>query len=228
MLEKSMVPRHVAIILDGNRRFAKKLVLEPWKGHSYGKKRVEELLDYAKEFGVREITFYCLSSENLNRPVKELDYLYDLFRETFRGMDRSRLNEEGVCLKFIGDLDLLPSDLKDICVELENCSSEGNRFIVNFCIAYGGRAEIVRAVRRIVESGVRDVDSEVVEKNLLLSSEPDLIIRTGGQKRISNFLLWQGAYSEWIFLDKMWPEVCRDDFVECVEEFGKRKRNFGK
>jgi undecaprenyl diphosphate synthase len=226
MSEKEL--KHVGIILDGNRRFARRLVLEPWKGHEYGRKKVEELLDYAKDFGVEEMTFYCLSCENLNRPSRELEFLFDLFRKTFKEMDVEKLNEDGVRLKFIGDLDLLPEDLKDICLDLELKSSEGDKFKINFCIAYGGRQEIVEMVRRVVSSGVSEVDSEVVERNLLLSSCPDLIIRTGGEKRVSNFLSWQSAYSEWIFLDKMWPEFSKKDFVECVEEFGKRKRNFGR
>jgi tritrans,polycis-undecaprenyl-diphosphate synthase [geranylgeranyl-diphosphate specific] len=223
--------KHVAIILDGNRRFAKRLMLKPWKGHSFGKEKVEELLDYAKELGIKEMTFYALSVENIDsRPKLELEFLYKVFRETFRDMDREKMMRGGVKMKFVGDLSLLPSDLREECVRLEEETAGNSEFVVNFAVAYGGRQELVEAVRRIVDKkvGSDEVCLELVRENLYLSSEPDLIIRTGGEKRISNFLPFQGAYSEWFFLDKMWPEFEKEDLIECLEEFGKRKRNFGK
>jgi tritrans,polycis-undecaprenyl-diphosphate synthase [geranylgeranyl-diphosphate specific] len=218
-------PRHVAIILDGNRRFAKRLMLEPWK------EKVEELLDYAKELGIKEMTFYALSVENIDsRPKLELEFLYNVFRETFRDMDREKMMREGVRMRFIGDLSLLPEDLREECVKLERETVGNSEFVANFCVAYGGRQELVEAVRKIVDKKVSsgEVCLELIGENLYLNSEPDLIIRTGGEKRTSNFLPFQGAYSEWFFLDKMWPEFSKEDLVECLEEFEKRKRNFGK
>ncbi len=228
---ESSDPKHVAIILDGNRRYAKKLLLEPWKGHGFGKKKVEELMDYAKELGINEMTFYALSAENIkNRPAVELEFLYKLFRETFRDMDRDKMMGEGVRMKFIGDLDLLPEDVREECYRLEEDTEDNDEFVANFCVAYGGRQELVSAIRKIIDSKVRgdEVTVGLVENNLYLSSEPDFIIRTGGDRRTSNFLPWQSTYSEWFFLDKMWPEFEKEDLVKCIEEFKARKRNFGK
>lgn len=224
-------PKHVAIILDGNRRFAKKLLLEPWKGHSFGKEKVEELMDYAKELGLNEMTFYALSAENIkNRPAVELEFLYKLFRETFRDMDRDKMMREGVSIRFIGDLDLLPEDVRDECNRLQKDTAGNSEFVANFCVAYGGRQELISAVRKIIDSKVsgEEVNTGLIEDNLYLQSQPDFIIRTGGDKRTSNFLPWQSVYSEWFFLDKMWPEFEKEDLVRCIEEFKGRKRNFGK
>lgn len=234
-MNKELNLKHLAIILDGNRRFAKRLMLEPWKGHEYGKKKVEELLDYAKELGIKEITFYALSVENINnRPKKELNYLYKIFKEAFRDMNREKIEKNGIRMRFIGNLDLLPDDLKQQCLKLEEETKENNKFIVNFAIAYGGRQEIIHAIRKILSKKINEksfdvnsINNELIEENLYLKSEPELIIRTGGEKRTSNFLLWQASYSEWIFLDKMWPEFNKEDLVNCINEYKQRKRNFG-
>lgn len=226
----SQNPEHVAIILDGNRRFAKKLMLEPWKGHEYGRKKVEDLLDYAKSLGIKEMTFYALSVENINnRPKRELSFIYKIFREAFRDMDLEKLNKDKVKMRFIGNLSLLPEDLKEQCLKLETATSKNNQFIVNFAIAYGGRQELIEAVKNILKkkTKVDEVNNSLIEENLYMDSQPDLIIRTGGEKRTSNFLLWQASYSEWFFLDKMWPEFKKEDLINCIEEFKKRKRNFG-
>jgi len=222
---------HIGIILDGNRRFAKRLLLEPWKGHEYGKEKVEDLIDYAKEFGVNELTFYALSIENLkNRPKNELDYLLNLFKETFKNLDKEKITRNRVKINFIGDLSLLPVDLQNECKKLENETKDNSNFTVNFAIAYGGRQELIDAVKKILRNKIdpERVTEDIIKENLYLKDEPDLIIRTGGEKRTSNFLPWQSVYSEWIFLDKMWPEFSKDDFRVCLEEFKKRKRNFGK
>jgi len=224
-------PKHIAIILDGNRRYAKKLMLEPWKGHDYGGKKVEELIDYAGDLGVNELTFYALSIENIkNRSEKELKHLYKLFSKTFNEINREKLRKNKTKIKFIGNLNLISEDLKKQCLDLEKETASNNNFIINFAIAYGGKQELVEAVKKIVKSdvGVEDINEELIEDNLWLSNEPDLVIRTGGALRTSNFLLWQSTYSEWFFLDKLWPEFGKEDLIECIEEFGRRKRNFGK
>ena len=142
-------PKHIAIILDGNRRFAKRLMLEPWKGHEYGGKKVEELLDFAKELDINEMTFYVLSVENIKkRPKKELNYLYKIFKETFNNLDKEKIRKNKIKIRFIGNLDLLPYDLKKQCLNLEKNTTENNNFVVNFAIAYGGRQEIIEAVKK--------------------------------------------------------------------------------
>ncbi|MEM0465843.1 MAG: polyprenyl diphosphate synthase [Candidatus Pacearchaeota archaeon] len=226
------IPKHVAIILDGNRRFAKRLMLEPWKGHEYGAKKVDKLIKFAtNKLGIKELTFYCLSIENINsRPKKELEYLYKLFKKEFTKLNRKELEEQGIKVKFIGNLNLLPKDLKEQCKKLENETKKNKRFLINFALAYGGRQEIIEAVKKIIKNKLEpdDINEKNFEKNLYIKDEPDLIIRTGGEKRTSNFLPWQSVYSELIFIDKTWPEFERQDFINCIEEFKKRKRNFGK
>ncbi|MEK6872596.1 MAG: polyprenyl diphosphate synthase [Nanoarchaeota archaeon] len=222
--------KHVAFVLDGNRRFAKRLMLEPWKGHEYGRKKVEELLDHVMELGIKEMTFYALSVENIkNRPKKELNYLYKIFSETFKEIDSEKIEKNKIKIKFIGDLSLLPEELRKLCLKLEERTKNNKKVIVNFAIAYGGRQEIIEAVKKILKNKVKveDINENLFEDRLYLKSEPDLIIRTGGEKRTSNFLPWQSIYSEWFFLDKMWPEFDKNDLINCIEEYKKRKRNFG-
>ena len=225
------IPKHIGIILDGNRRFAKRLLLEPWKGHEYGAEKVEKLLDYMKEIGIKEFTLYCMSVENINhRPKNELDYLFKIFRKEFREMNREKLMANGIKIRFIGNLNLLPADLKEQCLKLEKETEMNHDYIVNFALAYGGRQEIIEAVRKIVLKKLKpeEINEEVFGKNLWLESEPELVIRTGGEKRTSNFLPWQAAYSELLFLDKFWPEFDKEDLIMAIEEFQRRKRNFGK
>ncbi len=228
-------PTHVAIILDGNRRFAKRLMLEPWKGHEHGRKKVEQFLNFAKDLKIKEMTFYALSIENIKKRSKnELNYLYNVFRETFRDLDKKKIHKHKIRIRFIGNLDLLPEDLKNQCKKLEEDTEKNNEFIVNFVIAYGGRQEIINVVKKILKNKIKNNnfnENEIeglIEENLYLKSEPDLIIRTGGEKRTSNFLPWQAVYSEWFFIDKMWPEFEKEDLVDCIKEYKIRKRNFGK
>lgn len=227
----SQNPNHIGIILDGNRRFAKRLMLEPWKGHEYGKEKVEKLLDWARELEIKEFTLYCLSVENMkNRPKNELEYLFKVFRDAFRNLEREKIDRYKIRMKFIGNLNLLPEDLAEQCRVLEKETEKNSNYIVNFALAYGGRQEIIEAVKKILRNKVKedDVTEETFKKALWLENEPDLIIRTGGEKRTSNFLPWQSAYSELIFLDKFWPEFTKEDLVSCMQEFNSRKRRFGK
>jgi len=219
---------HIGIILDGNRRFAKKLMRQPWKGHEEGAKRVEELLDWCKELQIKELTLYCFSLENFKRTKEEVDFLMKLFRKEFERLEKDeRIKENEVKIKFIGQKELLDKNLQELMKRIEDKTKDYNNYILNFVIAYGGRQEILSAIKKLVDS-----QKEINEKNfkecLLLKDEPDLIIRTGGEKRTSNFLPWQSIYSEWIFLDKMWPEITKKDLQEAITEFNGRQRRFGK
>jgi tritrans,polycis-undecaprenyl-diphosphate synthase [geranylgeranyl-diphosphate specific] len=222
---------HIGIILDGNRRFAKRLLLEPWKGHKYGAKKVEKLIEWANEQKIKELTLYCLSVENIKkRPKKELRYLFNLFIKEFKNMDREKINKNKIKIKFIGNLSLLPSELSKECKKLEKNTEKNNKMKVNFAISYGGKQEIIQAIKKIIKKDIpaKAIDENIINKNLYMSSQPDLIIRTGGEKRTSNFLTWQSTYSEWLFLDKMWPEFQKKDLIQAIKEFKKRKRRFGK
>jgi len=228
-------PKHVGIILDGNRRFAKKLMLKPWKGHEWGAKKVEALMDWCKELDIREITLYAWSLENFNRPKTEFKYLMGLFRTEFaRILKDKRLEEDGIKIRFIGRINLFPQDVQDSMHALMEKTKRNSNYIINFAMAYGGRAEIIDAARKLVQDvqtgkiSAADINEETFSNYLYLKDEPDLIIRTGGEKRLSNFLLYQGSYSELIFLQTLWPEFEKKDFVACVAEYKKRQRRFGK
>ena len=229
------VPRHVAIILDGNRRFAKRLMLKPFMGHEWGAKKVERLFDWCKELGVKELTLYSFSIENFNRPKEEFNFLMDIFKKEFNRLkDDERLEKDDIRINFIGRISMFPAGVQQIMRELEEKTRKHSRFIINFAMAYGGRAEVIDAVRKIAEEvkqgnlDVTKINEEVFTDKLYMSDEPDLIIRTGGEHRTSNFLIWQAHYSEWVFLEKMWPEFEKEDFLQCIEEYSKRERRFGR
>ncbi|MBN1156692.1 di-trans,poly-cis-decaprenylcistransferase [Candidatus Woesearchaeota archaeon] len=230
-----MKPKHVAIILDGNRRYAKKHFINPAKGHQKGGKNVERLLEWASELGIRELTLYIFSIENFNRTKKEFNYLMGLFREQFKRLyNDPRIDRERVKVNFIGKTELFPKDVQQMATKLQKRTKRHENYRINFAFGYGGRTEIADAARRIAEKvkkgkiKIKDIDEETMRENLYLSSYPDIIIRTGGEKRISNFLIYQGAYSEWFFLDKLWPEFTKNDLRKCIVEFEKRERRFGK
>lgn len=219
---------HVAIIIDGNRRHAKKNFWKPWEGHDKGAEKVEETIIWASELGLKELTFYALSIENLERDKEEVDKLFEIFRIWLKKLEiDKRIKEKQIKFRFIGNLSLLPEDLQEICKNLERKTEIHNKLTVNLCVAYGGKQELIEAIKKLVKSKEK-ITEENLKKNLWLQSEPDLIIRTGGKIRTSNFLPWQAVYSEWIFLDKLWPEFTKKDFISCLEKFEKVQRNFGK
>lgn len=230
-----MVPKHIAIILDGNRRFAKRLMLKPWKGHEWGAEKVEKLFEWCRELDIKELTLYTLSLENLNRQKEELDYLLNLFRNEFtKILSDERIDKNEVRINFIGRLWMLPADLQDIMQKIMKKTEKYGKHIVNFAMAYGGRAEIIDAAKRIAEKvkeGKIDLDKineEVFSQHLYLESKPELIIRTGGEKRISGFLLYQGSYAEFYFIDKLWPEFEKADLVGAINDYADRERRFGR
>jgi len=231
------VPKHIAIILDGNRRFAKRLMMKPWMGHEWGAKKIEFLLEWLKEFEIKELTLYAFSIQNFNRPKEEFDYLMNIFRNEFDRLINEKkdlLMKHKIRINFIGRLWMFEKDIEERMKKLMEMTKENNKYIVNIAMAYGGREEIIDAVKKIAEDikkgklDVNEINEEIFSKNLFLSSEPDLIIRTGGEKRTSNFLMFQSPYSEWFFLEKTWPEFEKEDLIAVIEEFKKRERRFGR
>lgn len=219
---------HVAIIIDGNRRYAKRKALEVWKGHDFGAETVEKTIEWCNDLKIKELTFYALSHENLKRDKLEVDALMNLMRRWFKKLKSDeRIKKNKIKIKFIGRLHLLPKDLQELSLETEKDTKDHSNLIVNFCIAYGGRQEIVDSVTHLIKNNLQ-VTEENIKKNLYLQSEPELIIRTGGAPRLSNFLTWQSIYSEIIFLEKLWPEFTKQDLVDCIEKYSNIKRNFGK
>jgi len=229
------IPYHLAIVLDGNRRLAKRLMLKPFKGHEYGAKKVSELLDWCKEYGIKELTLYAFSIENFDRPKQEFDFLMDLFEKEFKKVKHDeRIYDEKVKINFIGRIDMFPEKVKKQMKDLMVSTKNHSNFIVNFAMAYGGRAEIIDATKKIAQQikegklNIDQINEEVFKKNIYLESEPDLIIRTSEQ-RLSGFLLWQGSYAEIQFLpDVLWPEFSKEHFIKCMEDYADRERRFGK
>tara|TARA_Y100000310_G_scaffold159627_1_gene159292 strand:- start:53278 stop:53973 length:696 start_codon:yes stop_codon:yes gene_type:complete len=229
------VPKHIAIILDGNRRYAKKLMLKPFNGHEFGAKKVEALFDWCKELGIKEITLYAFSWQNRNRPKLEYYFLINLFMKEFTRMfNDKRIDEDKVKINFIGRTWIFPKELQNIMQKLTDKTKDYNNFTVNFAMAYGGREEVIDAIKKLGEEiknkdiNIDDINEEVFAKNLYTDHEPELIIRTGGEKRTSNFLIWQSWYSEWIFLEKTFPEFEKQDLINAIENYSKRERRFGK
>ena len=234
MSEKNKVPRHIGIILDGNRRFSKRLMMKPWMGHEWGAKKVEELLGWAADLGIKEMTLYALSIENFNRPKEEFDFLMELFRKEFDALNEDeRIIKNQIRINIIGRLSMFPEDIQQRMYGIMEKTKNHSKHVVNLAMAYGGRAEIIDATKRIaqqIKDGKLDVDrinEEVFQRNLYIESEPDLIIRTSGERRSSGFLLWQGSYAEFFFSEKLWPEFEKEDLVAAIEDYKKRERRFG-
>ena len=227
-VQKGAVPRHIAIIMDGNGRWAKARLLPRSIGHQHGFNRMIGLLEHADDVGVEYVTVYALSTENLNRPQEELNGLFNLVRTRFLTEIR-RICEKGARMRIIGERSMLPQDIQDIVKQAEEETSCNEGRYINVALAYGSRAEIAHAANELVKAGL-PITEENLSKAMYTGDqpEPDLIIRTGKEKRLSNFLLYQGAYSELYFSDKMFPEFSDDDLDAAIEEYNNRTRRFGK
>ncbi len=222
------IPRHIAIIMDGNGRWAKKRLLPRSVGHKNGMERMIGLMEHAFDLGVDYITVYALSTENLKRPKEELDGLFGLLRNHFKEYMK-RIFEKGVRFRAVGNLSLLPQDVQDILHESEADTAHFQGKGINVAVAYGARDEIIQAVNKAVARG-EQVTEESFAKLLYTADvpDPDLIIRTGKEVRLSNFLLYQAAYAELYFSEKMFPEFSNQDMDEAIAEFSRRTRRFGK
>ena len=234
------VPEHVGIIPDGNRRLARRLLQKPWKGHEWGFQKVKNLIEWSKELGIKVLTFYTLSLENLERrPKRELNYLFNIARKELDDIIENGENivhRNRVKLSFWGRLDLIPEDLRERMERVSDITKNYSRQYVNLAIAYGGRQEILDASRRLAtdlkKGKIQEdkIDESLFRKYLWTNGfkDPDLIVRTGGDKRLSNFLPFQSVYSEIVFLDKFWPELEKEDFSRAVRDFEGRERRFGR
>ncbi len=222
------VPNHVGIIMDGNGRWAKRRLLPRLAGHRAGMKRMLSLIEHAFDAGIKELTLFALSTENLSRPKEELEGLFDLFRLYFT-QHISPLCEKGIRLRVIGDRALIPADIVRLIAEAEDQTKGGERGLLAFAIGYGGRQDIVAACNKAVKEGKEQTLESFAEK---LStggmSQMDLLIRTGGEKRLSNFLLFEAAYAELWFSEKMFPAFSDGDLDEALRDYQRRDRRFGK
>lgn len=237
-VKNGLKPEHIAIILDGNRRWASEKDLDPWFGHETGAERVEDLLDWCLKLDVKSITLYAFSTENFARSEGEVDEILRIAGVKFRELlTDERIHKNKVCVKVIGRVNLLPKDLQQLIENVEKTTQDYSEHFWNIAIAYGGRAEIADAAKKIAEKvkegkiNPEKVDEQLFEQHLYTShmpkQDPDLIIRTSGEERLSGFLLWQSAYSELCFLDVYWPDFRLIDLLRAVRTFQKRKRRFG-
>ena len=225
--------------MDGNRRWAKRHLTIPKKGHWKGADAVENLLDWCEEFDIKIITLYALSAENLDRNDDELEYLYELIRRRLGKLyNDPRIHKNKMRVKGIGRIELLPKSIKDILNQLDSATKNYDKHFLNIALAYGGQNELVDAVKKIggkIKDGslnINDIDKQEIESNLYTShlpqSSPDMILRTSGEKRLSGFLIWQSAYSELVFMDIFWPEFRKIDLMRAIRTFQERKRRLGK
>lgn len=222
------VPRHVAVIMDGNGRWAQKRLLPRSAGHKAGMNNMIALAEELFARGVQYCTFYTLSAENLSRPREELEGLYSLFRTYFR-KNTQRLKKNGITLRVIGDLSLIPEEVAAIVREGALSTEGGKKGVLILAIGYGGRQEILQAVNRAVKEG-KEVTAEKFSSLLYTGDipDPDLLIRTGRELRLSNFLLWQSAYTEFYFSDTLFPDFSEKELDEALSAYALRKRRFGK
>jgi tritrans,polycis-undecaprenyl-diphosphate synthase [geranylgeranyl-diphosphate specific] len=222
-------PNHIAIILDGNRRYAKRLMMNPWEGHRVGMNRLKELFQWIYDLGVKELTLYCFSMQNFNRPKPEFDFLMDIFEKAFlEAYSDPRTDERQIRFRCIGRIQLLPKKVQSALFKLTDKTKSYAGPTVNLCLAYGGREELIDAMNLMLKNPPQEITPDEFRKFLYFDSEPDIIVRTGGEKRTSNFLPWQAVYSEWFFLDKTWPEFTEEDLKNIIEEYYQRERRFGK
>jgi len=236
---KMPVPKSVAIIMDGNRRFAKRLMKKPWEGHKIGVMKARDVFKWACEIGIKYITIYTLSIENLkSRPKMELRQIFKYFdneMDVLLSGDHI-IHKTKTRVRFIGRIKVLPKKLQQKMKKIEHLTERYKDHFLNMAVAYGGRQEIIDACKKIAKKTSKgiikpgQINENLIKKNLYVSDfpYPDLIIRTGGERRISNFLLWQSAYSELAFTNKKWPEMDKNTFLRIIRNYQKRERRFGK
>lgn len=222
---------HVAIIMDGNRRWAREHNLPTPAGHKKGVDSLREITRACDDLGIKYLTVYAFSTENWNRKQKEVDFLMDLVAITLKN-ELAEMHKEGVKISFIGDMSRLSDKLQKVISNSVEKTKYNEGVNLQIALNYGSRDEITNAVKQIVRLGYseEEITPQIISENLYTSNipDPDLLIRTGGEKRISNYLLWQIAYSEVIVVDEYWPEFNKNSLIKCIEEYSKRQRRYGK
>ncbi len=224
-----IIPKHIGIIMDGNGRWAKKRGLPRTAGHIQGAKVFKKCVGYCKDFGVECVTFYAFSTENWKRPKAEVDAIMKLFGQYLD--DAMKMTEENAKFIFLGDPEPLSEELKRKIKNVTEASAANNGVVCCIAINYGGRDDIVHAVKEIIASNVHidDINERTISEHLYTKGLPevDLIIRPSGEQRLSNFLIWQAAYAEYVFMDVLWPDFEKDDLEIAIKEYSKRNRRFG-
>jgi undecaprenyl diphosphate synthase len=226
----SGLPKHIAIIMDGNGRWAELRGVPRTEGHRRGAQRAKEIIEASYEIGLGNLTLYTFSVENWRRPLDEVFTLMSLLKE-YLIKEKETLVSKGIRFRTIGNRDMLPEDVISIIRDVEEATLDGSSMNLVLCLSYGGRDEIIRAVRRLLVERVEpeEIDEENFKNYLDTKGlpDPDLIIRTSGERRLSNFLLYQSAYAELYFTETLWPDFTREEFFEAIQDFQKRQRRFG-
>ena len=224
-----ILPEHIAIIMDGNGRWAKNRSLPRSAGHAAGSKNFKDIARYCNKIGLHYLTVYAFSTENWKRPKEEVDNIMNILRDYLK--DAKNFKDENIKVKFIGDLEPLADDIKELINDAENESANATGLNLNIALNYGGRDEIVHAVRKIVSEGIapQDITEQTITDRLYTAGQPDpdFIIRPSGEYRLSNYLIWQAAYAEYWFSNVLWPDFSSKDLDRAIEEFSRRNRRFG-
>lgn len=224
-----ILPTHIAIIMDGNGRWAKKRALPRTAGHAAGSKNFKDIARYCNKIGLKYLTVYAFSTENWKRPQEEVNNIMKIFKEYLE--DTKNFKDENIKLQFIGDRTVLDPEIQRLMKQSEDDSRDATGLHLNIAINYGGRDEIVHAVKNIVNSGVNadDITEDMISQNLYTTGQPDpdFIIRPSGEYRLSNYLIWQSAYAEYWFSDILWPDFKTSDLDKAIDDFNKRNRRFG-
>lgn len=227
--EQRILPTHIAIIMDGNGRWAKKHSLPRTAGHAAGSKNFKDIARYCNKIGLKYLTVYAFSTENWKRPKEEVDNIMKIFREYLE--DAKNFKDENIQVQFIGDRSMLDKDIQRLMKESEDASADATGLHLNIAINYGGRDEIVHAVKQIISNNTsaQDITEQTISNNLYTAGQPDpdFIIRPSGEYRLSNYLIWQSAYAEYWFSDILWPDFKPKDLEKAIEEFNHRNRRFG-
>ena len=221
-------PSHIAIIMDGNGRWGLKKYNDRNKGHFYGLQNINKVIKNCIKLHIKYLTLYTFSTENWNRPKKEIEYLFFLFK-FFYQKNFNKINKNNIRMKFIGDLKNIPADLKVIIKKIQEKTKNNNRITVVFAFNYGAKSELINAFKKIHKNKNNKISEELITNNLYTKNipDPDILVRTGGEKRLSNFLLWQLSYAELFFIEKSWPDFNFIDLKKIVNKFSGIKRRFG-
>ncbi|VAW38415.1 Undecaprenyl diphosphate synthase [hydrothermal vent metagenome] len=234
-LDPDHIPRHIAIIMDGNGRWAQRKGLARAIGHKAGVKSVQKIVKAGRELGVQVLTLYAFSSENWQRPALEVKTLMGLLKSYLK-LELNNLTKNNIQLRAIGEVERLPAEVRDVLTDTINCTAANNGMILNLALSYGSRQEITRAVKAIVgkclagELSDAAINEDTVNDFLYTSDlpDPDMVIRTGGESRLSNFLLWQASYAEIYITETAWPNFRRDHLISAITDYQQRQRRFGK
>lgn len=227
-INTNRIPRHLGIILDGNRRWAKERGLPKFEGHRMGLEKARRVVIWCKNRGIKVLTLFVFSTENWKRSKTEVGYLMKLMGQVFNKRNIQEIRREGINVRIIGLREKLPKDIQEQIREVEEWTKNNQKMTLNFALSYGGRAEIVEAFKNIIRKKIppERITEDVISQNLW-TSDLDLIIRTGKEQRISNFLIWQAAYSELYFLKKYWPAFSEKDLNDILLDYTNRQRRFG-